>query len=120
MVGEGCSGRRHFLLKAKELERSKDTEHTLMGLYCALAFITNSLPVAREDRDCGAFVGQVMDELEKKKQNLNEETKAQVRKRDWKKTKAVNKLKKHKASEQARGGESSVQDSHGNSENCCR
>lgn len=67
---------RHFLLKAKELERSKDTEHTLMGLYCALAFITKSLPIAREDRECGAFVGQVMDELEKKKQNLNEETKA--------------------------------------------
>ena len=41
--------------------------------------------------------------------------KYQVMKRDWKKTKAVNKLKKHKASEQARGGESSVQDSHGNS-----
>ena len=67
---------RHFLLKAKELERSSDPEHTLMALYCALAFITKSLPMAREDKECGVFVGQVMDELEKKKQNLQEEAKA--------------------------------------------
>lgn len=67
---------RHFLLKAKELERSKDAEHKLMGLYCALSFITKSLPMARKDKECGAFVGQVMDELEKKKQNLDEATKS--------------------------------------------